>query len=162
GQWYSPPSSRDAWAARMELAAKGGMATFAGPTVERWFTAESITAALHGVERVRKMIESTPLNGFLACAKALQDFDARDDLRRIAIPTMLIAGARDGAMPQVMEQMHQAIPGSAYHVIEGAGHFPNIEKPGEFNRLLAEFAKAVARMTPRMKQMTPEGMDPDQ
>lgn len=35
--------------------------------------------------------------------------------------------------------MHAALPHSALRIVEGAAHLPNLERPDEFNRVLAEF-----------------------
>ena len=37
---------------------------------------------------------------------------------------------------------HAAMPGSRFEVFEGVGHFPQLERPYEFARLLADFIAA--------------------
>jgi len=56
------------------------------------------------------------------------------------VPTLLVWGARDRMIPSwhaVMAQ--QAIEGSRVEVFERAGHFPHLDDPGRFARLLGEF-----------------------
>jgi len=158
GQWFAPPTSRDAWEERMGIAEQGGMCALAGPTIERWFTPDSIRTGMPAIERVRRMIEQTPVQGFIAGASALQSFDIRAEFPKITMPVLFAVGARDGNLPAVMSAMHDAIPGSQFQVIEGAGHLPNVEKPEEFEWLLAQFANPA----PRLKPLPPEEMDPDQ
>ena len=43
--------------------------------------------------------------------------------------------------------MHEAIKGSELVVIQGAGHGPQMETPGEFNRVLTEFLARVRETT---------------
>jgi 3-oxoadipate enol-lactonase len=42
-------------------------------------------------------------------------------------------------MPEVMREMHQAMPGSKFVEIPNAGHLPNLENPEVFNQTLAKF-----------------------
>ncbi len=56
------------------------------------------------------------------------------------VPTLLVWGARDRMIPSwhaVMAQ--QAIEGSRVEVFERAGHFPHLDDPERFARLLSEF-----------------------
>lgn len=49
----------------------------------------------------------------------------------IKVPTLIVQGAED-AMPMAMpRELAETIPGAQLRVIEGAGHFPYIEKPAE-------------------------------
>jgi pimeloyl-ACP methyl ester carboxylesterase len=56
------------------------------------------------------------------------------------VPTLLVWGARDRMIPSwhaVMAQ--QAIEGSRVEVFERAGHFPHLDDPERFARLLSDF-----------------------
>ena len=53
---------------------------------------------------------------------------------------LLIWGRNDTATPVTdAEKMKAMIPGSVLHVIDGAGHFPFIDQPFEFRRILGGF-----------------------
>jgi pimeloyl-ACP methyl ester carboxylesterase len=43
---------------------------------------------------------------------------------------------------QVAKMAHEAMPGSKYHVINGAGHWPQYEQTEEFNRVVLEFLQS--------------------
>jgi len=135
----TPPGGAAQWDQRIAIAAYGGMAALVGPTVDRWFTLASRDAGGPAPARVRAMIRHTPFDGFVRAVAALQDFDCRADLARIACPTLLIAGAMDGTMPAGMRRMADEIAGAEFALIEAAGHLPNIERPAAFNRVLAGF-----------------------
>jgi pimeloyl-ACP methyl ester carboxylesterase len=61
-------------------------------------------------------------------------------LERIRCPTMIIHGDQDPAVPvSCSQETASAIRGSSLRVIPGTGHWPNREKPNEFNALLREF-----------------------
>ena len=61
-------------------------------------------------------------------------------LKELAMPTMLFWGADDEIIPvQHAHQAAQLIPEAALHVFEKCGHWPQMEHPEEFNRLMLEF-----------------------
>lgn len=62
------------------------------------------------------------------------------NLFRIRCPTTVIHGEQDKAIPlPVARDVVGAIPGASLRIVSGAGHWPNREKPTEFNALLREF-----------------------
>ena len=61
-------------------------------------------------------------------------------LKSLDIPTMLFWGADDEIIP--VEHAHRAaemIPGAELHVFEKCGHWPQMERTEEFNRLMLAF-----------------------
>ena len=85
------------------------------------------------------MIAATPAGGFIACARALQEWDYRQCLPQIKVPTLLAVGEADGITPRVMREMHQAMPGSQFLEIANSGHLPCLEKTELFNQALSKF-----------------------
>ena len=139
GQAGTAPGGARGWGERIEFARAHGMDAVADATVQRWFPLAFAASGGPDLRRAREMIRTTPLDGMVACAQALQDYDFRAELPRITQPTLLIVGAEDGAMPQSMRAIHAVIPGSRFVEIPGAGHLPGLEKPDEFNAALASF-----------------------
>jgi pimeloyl-ACP methyl ester carboxylesterase len=70
-----------------------------------------------------------------------QAVDARDRLYLTSLlPTLVVWGARDAIIPVSHGvAMHEAAPGSELEILEQAGHFPHLDEPGRFVRLLASF-----------------------
>ncbi len=65
-----------------------------------------------------------------------------DRLGEIHVPTLIIHGREDKAVPlHWAEEAHKRIAGSKLVVIDGARHWPQREKPEEFNRALTEFLR---------------------
>lgn len=140
GQAKTAPGGAAGWAERIEMARRSGMEAFAAATADRWLTR---TASAETRARLVRMIAATPFKGFEACATALMDYDYVEALARITCPTLLVAGAEDGAMPEGMAtRLKPAIAGSRMHVIENAGHVPNFEQPKAFAALLSDFLKS--------------------
>lgn len=138
GQAGTAPGGAAVWQERMDFARAHGMAAMAEKTVERWFTARS-RQGHPALARLRAMIEGTPLEGFIACATALQNYGFRDALPGLRQPVLLIAGAEDGAMPTSMRALAEVIPDSRFQEIPQAGHLPGIEAPEAFNAAMAPF-----------------------
>lgn len=56
------------------------------------------------------------------------------------VPTLIMWGDRDGIIPIAHGRAaHEAVPGSRFEVIEGAGHFPHAEEPARVATLLRGF-----------------------
>lgn len=64
----------------------------------------------------------------------------RAGLGTITAPTLILWGRQDRILP-VSQALDAAgrIPGARLHILERCGHMPNVEYPGEFNRLVLEF-----------------------
>lgn len=145
GQAKTAPDGAAGWAQRIEGARRSGMAAFATATVERWLTE---TTGAEPRARLAQMIAATPFDGFALCATALKDYDYAAELARIACPTLLIAGAEDGAMPKGMaSNLQPAIAGARMHVIDGAGHVPCFEQPEAFTAVLSDWLETTCKDT---------------
>ena len=78
--------------------------------------------------------------GFIQALQANLDYDFRDRLGEIACPTLIVWGDRDRVITaRDAERFAELIPGSRKVVFEDTGHVPMLERPAEFNALLAEF-----------------------
>ena len=66
----------------------------------------------------------------------------RDYLPRIYQPTLLLWGERDLIFPpSVGEDLHRAIKGSQFQIVEKSGHIPMWETPEEANQAILAFLK---------------------
>jgi pimeloyl-ACP methyl ester carboxylesterase len=66
------------------------------------------------------------------------------------MPTLIVWGSRDPIIPpEHGRAAHEAMPGSRFELLDGLGHFPHLERPLEFSRLLADFLRTTepARVT---------------
>lgn len=66
--------------------------------------------------------------------------DVRVDAENIKLPTLLIYGDQDNATPLSYGQMyHERIQGSRLEVLNGAGHFVQLDQPERVMALIGEF-----------------------
>ncbi|SBV96277.1 Alpha/beta hydrolase [uncultured delta proteobacterium] len=143
GQWRSAPGSAAMWNERFAVAREQGMEALAEPTVRRWFQPGFFTRKPEVVERIKKMIAGTSVEGYIQCGTALQDFDFRADYPGLTVPALFVAGEHDGDIPAVMREMHQATRGSGYTVIGHCGHLPNIEQPEKLYEAMDGFVRTL-------------------
>ena len=94
---------------------------------------------------VHRMMTATHPEGAAAALRArAQRPDYRDLLTRVSVPTLVVVGADDTYTPvSDAEAMDALLPDSTLHVIDGAAHMPNLERPKEFNGILGEFLSHV-------------------
>lgn len=141
GQARTAPGGAAAWAERIALAQTVGMEEFARQTVDRWLTPGAPDSLR---QRLRAMIAATGFEGFRCGATALQSYDYVDELGRIAVPALLLAGEQDGAIPASMAaNLLPAIAGARMETIAQAGHVPCLEQPDRFTAALDGFLRGL-------------------
>ncbi|MGE0798500.1 MAG: alpha/beta fold hydrolase [Lautropia sp.] len=88
----------------------------------------------------------TPLHVREAEEEALlADVHHTERLHRITPPTLLVTGeAEEREIFEQMKLMAQRLPRATHHVIAGAAHMPNFERPELFNPILDEFLQALS------------------
>ncbi|HEX6939478.1 MAG TPA: alpha/beta fold hydrolase [Longimicrobiales bacterium] len=104
-----------------------------------------------GVEdRLREMIESNRPDSLVRGLVGLAErADSTDLLPTITVPTLVLHGAEDAAVPvDEARRMAERIPGARLRIVEGAGHLPNVERPVAFDRELVHFLEATGAHAP--------------
>jgi 3-oxoadipate enol-lactonase len=140
----STPATAAQWEERIVIAQKDGMEPLVEPTVGRWFPPEVVAANPPYLDRVREMIRTTPVNGFVGCAAALANHDFRSAAGTVTRPVLFVVGAKDGTTPAITRQMHEAVSGSQFVELPGAGHISNLDQPEMFTRSVRDFLMAAA------------------
>ncbi|MGW1001129.1 alpha/beta fold hydrolase [Streptomyces sp. NPDC002520] len=94
---------------------------------------------------VHRMMSATSPQGAAASLRGRAERpDYRPLLARVTAPALLVVGADDTYTPVAdAEAMHRALPYSRLHVVDRAAHMPNLERPEEFGKVLAEFLTTV-------------------
>lgn len=94
------------------------------------------------VDLVTNVAASTHTETFCAAIEAIVRYDGRDNLRKIQVPTLLIAGEADKVgRPELMRQLTEFIPHAQFVCIPNAGHYAFAEQPEAFNKSLLGFLK---------------------
>jgi len=78
--------------------------------------------------------------GFDDALRASLDYDFRDRLPDVKVPTLIVWGERDSIIPtRDADEFERVIEDSRKIVMEDCGHIPMAERPQTFNDLLVEF-----------------------
>lgn len=68
------------------------------------------------------------------------DFDVRLSLPEVAVPALVVTGRDDRiTRPQESEEIAGLLPQSTLAIIEGAGHFPFVERPNDYFTVLEQW-----------------------
>lgn len=137
--------NKEMWRDRIEMAETDGIPAIAEASIKRWFTPEYVARAESSatIDRVRRFINETDREGYLASCVAIRDMDFRDQLERIETPTLVIIGEKDPAtIPEYGEVIARGIKGARSVVIPDAAHLSNIQQADKFTQILIEFLEA--------------------
>lgn len=132
--------SKAIWQERIEQINSGGMIPMVETILSRWFSPGFL--ASNEVIGWRHMLQRTPANGYTGCCHAIATSDLSEQTATLTLPVMGIAGSVDSASPpELVEATINSIRGASYHVINGVGHLPCVEKPAEYAALLTHFIR---------------------
>ena len=123
------------------LAALGdSMAPAAEEIVARYTTEAWRAENPAGHARLIEIASANPLAGYEHSGAAITAMDYDGRLGEIGTPTLVVAGEHDTPTPpERMALYRDGIRGAEMTVIEGAGHFPNWDRPEAFNRAYGDF-----------------------
>lgn len=116
-----------------------GLDGIAESMIARWFPTHPSPLRSATVERVRDMLSGTDPSAYAALASASSCYDLTKTLRSCKQPVLLVSGALDEDIPTHFDAMRSAAPHVAHVCIDGAGHFPSLEKPDVFNAAVEHF-----------------------
>lgn len=119
---------------------RGGTEALTELLIPRYFLRGSLRLRGGVIEAYRKIrLEQHP-KAVMAAVRAGLDFDVRDRLHEIRVPTLLVVGERDIIMPPYHALfMKDNMPRAEYVRIEGSGHLPYLDRPEIFNRSILGF-----------------------
>jgi pimeloyl-ACP methyl ester carboxylesterase len=131
--------ARDASSAQ---AREGGSVAIAAAMLPRMLAESAATEDPVLVDRVRRMMEATPVAGILGAISALRDRPDSTTLLQtlVDLPSLVVVGEEDRlAPPALSHAMADLIPGSRMLVVPGAGHLTPMERPAVATAAVAEF-----------------------
>jgi 3-oxoadipate enol-lactonase len=133
------------WRTRADTVAAQGIAAIASAAVERWLT-PAYTATREGAaaaQALHDVLVRNDAQGYIESCAGVAAIDFRNSNRRIAVPTLVIAGTQDLATPPAMsETIAASIPGARLATIDAA-HLSAVERPAEFAALLTDFWRSL-------------------
>lgn len=129
----------EAWNARIDAIKKDGLASISKGILERWFTSSFHEREPRTVDRLRKILEATPAESYVATSAAIRDADLRGEISNIRASTLVITGTQDKATPpEGGRYLAERIVASKY-VELNTGHLSNVESPHRFSDEVLSF-----------------------
>ncbi|KAF2868056.1 Alpha/Beta hydrolase protein [Massariosphaeria phaeospora] len=154
----APPGNPKAWGERIAIAEQEAASSsspssahssehvvgeqLAELTVRRWFVKQSYDDAVlaRKIDHVKSLVRTNSLLGFKHGVNALYEYDFRSLMKAYGGKGAFLVGKGDGVLPETMARMAEGLgEGSQLEVVEGAGHLPMVERPGEVAAFLAAF-----------------------
>lgn len=124
----------DQWSQKAATAREeGSTAGFVDDTFERWFTED---APADAVARVREAFLACDPEGYAQACEVLGATDLTAEVRRIAVPTLLVSAENDGALPWEKADALAAdirLGGARVEVtkLDAVKHMSAVERPAE-------------------------------
>ena len=131
--------SEGPWQDRASLVRNQGLGPIAATAASRWFTERFILHNKETIEQLQSEMIKGSAEGYANCCDALAKADFTNDIAKISIPLLIIAGIQD-PVTTVADGllMQDQIIGSQLYEID-ASHISNIERSAEFNQCLQQF-----------------------
>lgn len=132
--------NRATWETRISMVREGGMAAIGDVALQRFFSDTTLKGNNPCVSSIRSVLLGTDPSGYIGCCAALRDFDNKQQLRNISVPSLIISGDRDVSTPWSGngEILAREIP-DAKAVRLPAAHLSNLEQPRSFLSALLNF-----------------------
>jgi len=138
--------------------------TAAMPELAEWLggrTPEAVSA-LSDASKADPNAVSASMAGLQAdslLSKVLNRDDRNDpnEPPKVRPPCLLVYGSNDPAVTMPTQEKTDALPSHMHQInLEGTGHFPMIDNPTQFNRLMTDFLALDSGVSPRELQMKEE------
>jgi 3-oxoadipate enol-lactonase len=139
------PGNPEGWAARAAAVRAAGSTAPIAEAVDRWLTPGF--AAEHPDVRAALLagLLASPAEGYAACCGVLERLDLRPQLPGVMVPTLVIGGQDDEALPpEHGRAIAAAIPGARFALLAGVAHIPSAERPDALAALVLDGLEATA------------------
>jgi 3-oxoadipate enol-lactonase len=124
-----------------------GVVTASQKVIERSFGSAASTDL---IDFAKHEVAQTPAFVARQAIASLNASDSRARLGEISVPTLVLVGEEDVITPPSESRtLANSIPNSQLQIMASAGHFPMLEQPAAFNRLLDEFLAQPGVLPPR-------------
>jgi L-proline amide hydrolase len=73
---------------------------------------------------------------------SIRDWQSKDRLSEIAVPTLLVSGAYDEAAPALQQALLAGIEGSRWTLFEQSSHMPHVEERARYMQVVGDWLTA--------------------
>jgi len=93
---------------------------------------------------------------FGALGPELAGYDLHGRLRDVRVPTLIVYGSDEPGLAFGGSALREALPDSRLVTIDDSGHFPMLEEPSKFHRLMNDFLDLESGQSPQQLQLKDE------
>jgi L-proline amide hydrolase len=72
---------------------------------------------------------------------SIKDWQSKDRLDAIDVPTLLVSGRHDEATPALQETLKAGISGSEWVVFEDSSHLPHVEERERYMQVVGDWLR---------------------
>jgi 3-oxoadipate enol-lactonase len=143
----TPPGAADLWGPRIAaVRAAGSLEPLADASMDRYLSPAFRTKRPGRWKQLRETVVGTTPAGYLGCVAAILDFDFRARLPSLKLPLLVACGEEDAGTPAAENRrLAGLVAGARYEEIAQMRHFPNVEAPDAFNRIMLGWLEAHRR-----------------
>jgi 3-oxoadipate enol-lactonase len=134
----SPQGAAETWAPRIKAVREANsLEPIAEASMDRYLSPAFRARNPGRWQQLRGTVVGTTPAGYLGCAAAILDFDFTARLPSLRLPVLVVCGAEDAGTPaSENRRLAGLVPGGRYEEIPQTRHFPNVEAPDVFNRIM--------------------------
>lgn len=133
---------RQAWLDRAAQVRKQGTPVLVEGSAQRWFAPGFIERDPDSVSQLLHDLSDADNDAYAYLCDALADYDLRDRLSEISVPTLVLSGEHDPATPpETGRAVADPISGAAFQLITDASHLAPIEQPEQVAEAMTSFIK---------------------
>lgn len=80
---------------------------------------------------------------FIGLSKSMMELDFNKDLRKVTCPVLVMCGEKDNANKKAAEGLVKYLPNAKLHMVAGAGHEVNADRPEVLANILNDFYERI-------------------
>ncbi len=140
----SPPGAAEVWGPRIAaVRSANSLEPIADASMDRYLSPAFRQRNPGRWRQLRDTVVGTTPQGYLGCAAAILDFDFVSRLPSLRLPVLVVCGEEDAGTPAAdNRRLAGLVQGGRYEEIAGMRHFPNVEAPELFNRIMLGWLEA--------------------
>ncbi len=143
----SPAGAAGIWGPRIKtVRAANSLEPIAEASMDRYLSPAFQAKNPGRWKQLRDTVVGTTPQGYLGCSAAILDFDFVARLPSLKLPVLVVCGEEDAGTPaSENRRLAGLVPGARYEEIAGMRHFPNVEDPDVFNKIMLGWLDAQRR-----------------
>ena len=132
----------ESWDERIRQVGEKGLESVCEGIVARWLSDDFRKKRPEVARGMVTMLNTCSDEGYIQACRAIREADYRPVLERLSQPALFIGGSADpGTTAEFVVGQAKNLDAEV-HIIEGVGHLPCVEAPGEMARVIIEFLGA--------------------